>query len=243
MAERKAVPHAGKSDVQRFGTRSVFDQGLLEGVTPCILQGPTAGVDEAGRGCLAGPVVAAAVILPPDVELPGLADSKVLSAAQRAGLAVRIGLTAVAWGVGVVWPKEIDRIDILQATFKAMGRAAASLRVRPARLLVDGKFPVPEVQLRAVMGVRPLPSQRAVVDGDALIPCISAASIIAKTFRDTLMEKLDRRYPGYGFARHKGYGTREHMDALRRLGPCRLHRISFSGVRGEEGTVQQGTLL
>ncbi len=243
MAGKRAVLHAEQGDVRPYGGRFACEQGLLEGLVSCASRGPTAGVDEAGRGCLAGPVVAAAVILPPGSELPGLADSKTLSAAQRAGLAARIGLTAVAWGLGVIWPAEIDRIDILQATFRAMSRAAASLRVRPAHLLVDGKFSVPEAHLRVAMDVGPLPSQRAIVDGDALIPCISAASIIAKNFRDALMEKLDRRYPGYGFARHKGYGTREHMDALRCLGPCRLHRVTFRGVRAEKGAVRQGSLL
>lgn len=217
-------------------------QGFLDGTIRRAPEGPEAGVDEAGRGCLAGPVVAAAVILPSDASLPGLADSKTLSADQRAGLAARIGLVAVAWGLGVIWPEEIDRTDILRATFKAMSRAAASLRVRPSLLLVDGKFPVPEVLLQDAMAA-PLPRQKAVVHGDALIACISAASIIAKTFRDNLMEKLDRRYPGYGLARHKGYGTKEHLEALRRLGPCRMHRKTFRGVRTEAVALRQGSLF
>ena len=219
----------------------LVEQGFLSGAFRQRKSGLEAGIDEAGRGCLAGPVVAAAVILPPDADLPGLADSKVLSAPQRAGLAARIGMVAVGWGLGVVWPAEIDRTDILRATFKAMSRAVATLRNRPSRLLVDGKFPVPEAMLREALGGA-VPAQRAIVDGDALVPAISAASIIAKTFRDNLMEKLDIRYPGYDFAKHKGYGTREHLEALRRLGPCRMHRMTFKGVRPEAASLEQGSL-
>lgn len=242
MARKQTGFSARAAFATNVKLHSVGAQGFLEGTGRRAPEGPEAGVDEAGRGCLAGPVVAAAVILPSDVDLPGLADSKILSAGQRAGLAARIGLAAVAWGVGVIWPKEIDHTDILRATFKAMSRAAASLRVRPSLLLVDGKFPVPEALLQDVMGA-PLPRQKAVVDGDALIPCISAASIIAKTFRDNLMEKLDRRYPGYGFARHKGYGTKEHLEAIRLLGPCRMHRKTFRGVRTEAVALRQGSLF
>ena len=166
-----------------------------------------AGIDEAGRGCLAGPVVAAAVILPEGASIPGLADSKVLSPTRRDGLAAEIGTVALAWGIGVIWPPEIDRINILQATLKAMCHAAAVLKVRPKGLLIDGNQTVPELRF-AHWGWSPFPRQKSIVDGDALVPVISAASIIAKTFRDTLMDKLDRRYPGYGFARHKGYGSK-----------------------------------
>ncbi len=204
-----------------------------------------AGIDEAGRGCLAGPVVAAAVILPEDANIPGLADSKVLSPSRRDGLAAEIGTVALAWGLGVVWPSEIDRINILQATFKAMCHAASVLKVRPEALLVDGNQTVPEHLFR-MRGWKVAPVQKAVVDGDALVPSISAASIIAKTFRDMLMEKLDRRYPGYGFARHKGYGSREHLEALGRLGPSPMHRLTFRGVvrEKEEAPAQkQGSLF
>lgn len=187
-----------------------------------------AGVDEAGRGCLAGPVVAGAVILPGVYDLPGLTDSKKLTAQKRLTLEAGVKAQAVAWGLGVVWAGEIDRINILQATFRAMARAVAVLKVRPARLEVDGDKIIP-VHLLAFAGLE----QKAVVEGDALVPAISAASILAKTFRDRLMEKLDRRYPGYGLAGHKGYGTAEHLAALKKLGPCPLHRLSFRGVLPE----------
>lgn len=206
-----------------------------------------AGVDEAGRGCLAGPVVAAAVILPPDCDLPGLDDSKVLSPQARQELAPRIRECALAWGLGFSWPREIERVNILQATFAAMARAVAALRPAPpalAGLLVDGPHPIPGHVLRRILEpVRRDLAQRAVVDGDVLIPAISAASILAKTCRDALMERLDRRYPGYGLALHKGYGTAEHREAIRCLGPCRLHRRTFRGVRPDPPAEEQGSLL
>lgn len=178
-----------------------------------------AGVDEAGRGCLAGPVVAAAVILPRDSDISGLADSKVLKPEQREKLETRIKAGCSAWALGFSWPREIDRINILQASLTAMLRAVARLKVLPEYLLVDGN--------QAINTKIP---QKTVVDGDALIPVISAASIIAKTFRDRLLEKLDTRFPGYGLARHKGYATSEHYRALAELGPCPLHRLTFRGV-------------
>lgn len=181
--------------------------------------GIRAGIDEAGRGCLAGPVVAGAVILPPTYDLPGLTDSKKLSPRRRAVLAQAIKAQAVSWALGFSWPREIDRINILQATLAAMSRALLALRERPGLVLVDGNRPFPA----------PVPLQ-TVVGGDAIHPCISAASILAKTFRDELLERLDERYPGYGLAVHKGYGTREHLDALRRLGPSPAHRMTFRGV-------------
>ena len=199
---------------------------------PCA--GPVAGVDEVGRGCLAGPVVAAAVILPRQYNLPGLDDSKACTVATRQRLAPCIRACAVSWGLGVVWPARIDTVNILQATFEAMSSAVASLRVPPALVLVDGNAPVPAEVLappwRRAWGTQPLPGQRAIVGGDKSQPAISAASIVAKTFRDNLMAHLARRWPGYGFEAHKGYGTRVHRDALRRLGPCPLHRRTFRGV-------------
>jgi ribonuclease HII len=188
-----------------------------------------AGVDEAGRGCLAGPVVAGAVILPESFDLPNLTDSKKLTAERRAALEPAIKTQAVAWGLGVVWAAEIDRINILQATFKAMARAVAVMKARPSRLEVDGNKIIPSHLL-------PFPglSQKAVVEGDALVPAISAASILAKTFRDRLMERLDRRFPGYGLAVHKGYGTAAHCKAIAQLGPCPLHRLTFKGVLPEK---------
>lgn len=191
-----------------------------------------AGIDEAGRGCLAGPVVAAAVILPASCQIVGLADSKKLSARQRQSLLVRIRAESVSWAVGLVRPARIDGINILEAALEAMALAAGRLKKRPASLLIDGNKVIPaRVLERHWRSTLPLPTQKAIVDGDALVPVISAASILAKTFRDRIMEAMDRRWPGYGFARHKGYGTRAHYAALAEIGPCQQHRLSFRGVR------------
>lgn len=190
-----------------------------------------AGVDEAGRGCLAGPVVAGAVILPAIYDLPYLTDSKKLSAARRETLAPAIKAQAVAWGVGMAWPADIDRINILQATFLAMARAVRAMRLCPGALAIDGNKIIPATYL-AILDQAP--RQEAVVRGDATVPAISAASILAKTSRDRLMTVFDRQYPGYGFAAHKGYGAAAHLQALRRLGPCRLHRLTFRGVLPEK---------
>jgi len=177
-------------------------------------------VDEAGRGPLAGPVVAAAVILAADGELDGLADSKCLSAAQRERLAGEIRRSALAWAVAAASVAEIDRYNILQASLLAMRRAVARLSIVPQLALVDG-IHCPRLAVPA----------RGIVDGDARVPAISAASILAKVYRDHLMLRFDRRYPDYLFARHKGYATAAHLRALRRFGPCPLHRRSFSPVR------------
>lgn len=215
--------------------------GNLLAPSPAVAaKGLVAGIDEAGRGCLAGPVVAAAVILPDTYAIAGLNDSKVVPATRRAGMAAEIGAVALAWGLGVVWPWEIDRINILEATFKAMSRAVATLRIPPERLLVDGNKTIPSFWLRRETGHDW--HQKAIVDGDALVPVISAASIIAKVFRDNLMEKLALRYPNYGLEKHKGYGTQEHVTALVKLGPCRMHRLTFRKVRPESGN-EQGSLL
>ena len=187
---------------------------------------PLAGVDEAGRGCLAGPVVAGAVILPDDYDLPLLTDSKRLSPAKRMMLAAKIREQALAFGFGLAWPEEIDRINILQASLAAMRRAVDCLRLQPAFVAVDGPHAMPDWE-------RDFP-QQAVIKADLLIPAVSAASILAKTFRDRLMTALDRRYPGYGLAGHKGYGARIHLAALRQLGPCPMHRLSFKGVKPPE---------
>lgn len=204
-----------------------------------------AGIDEAGRGCLAGPVVAAAVILPAVYDLPGLTDSKALSVKARELLAPRIKACAVAWGLGVVWPRRIERINILQATFEAMSHAVGVLGVTPDRLLIDGNKTLPEAVLAPLWRARhtvALPPQRAIVGGDKSEDAISAASILAKTFRDRLMLHLARRWPGYGLEVHKGYGTRTHYEALRRLGPCPQHRLTFRGVLPASAAPRQGSL-
>jgi ribonuclease HII len=177
------------------------------------------GVDEAGRGPLAGPVYAAAVILDGKRRINGLADSKVLPAERREVLARRIKERAVAWAVASASVEEIDRINIFHASMLAMRRAVQQLGVQPEEAWVDGNH-APEFGCRA----------KAIVDGDALHPVISAASILAKTARDAEMRALHERYPGYGFDRHKGYATSEHLDALGRQGPCEIHRRSFYAV-------------
>jgi len=195
---------------------------------------PWAGLDEAGRGCLAGPVIAAAVILPENWKLEGLADSKVMTAESRDKLEPQIKAQSLAWGIGAAWPREIERVNILQASLLAMCRAVRSLRATPVFLAVDGNHPLP-LQME----------QKTVVGGDGLVPSIAAASVLAKTYRDRLLSILEKRYPGYGFARHKGYATQDHYQALGRLGPCRLHRLTFRGVAPETDpqNVQQGEQL
>ena len=178
--------------------------------------GLVCGIDEAGRGPLAGPVCAAAVILPEEYELPGLNDSKKLSPKARDALFDRILETAVAWGVGWADEKEIDRINILQATFQAMGRAFGQLDRAPDYAFVDGNRP-PQL---------PVPV-RCVVGGDGKYDCIAAASILAKVSRDRWMDEMDALYPQYGFLRHKGYPTKAHYEALAQFGPCPIHRRSF----------------
>lgn len=186
--------------------------------------GPVAGVDEAGRGPLAGPVVAGAVILDPDREIPDLADSKALSERRREMLAKDIRQGALAWSVAWADAHEIDQLNILQATFLAMRRAIIGLRVTPARVEVDGNR-LPDLRFggRRIDGA-------AIIGGDGLVPAISAASIIAKVQRDQMMCSLDAIYPDYGFRRHKGYGTAAHRDALGQHGPCPQHRRSFRPI-------------
>jgi len=189
------------------------------------LGGLVAGVDEAGRGPLAGPVVAAAVILHPDDHIDGLADSKKLSAARRGVLAHAIRTRSLSWAVGWADPAEIDEVNILAATMLGMRRAVKRLSVMPQSVLVDGNR-LPDL----VFGDTTIPGE-AIVGGDDKVAAISAASIIAKTTRDGIMEFLDLIYPQYEFARHKGYGTQVHMKALRDHGPCVHHRNSFAPVR------------
>lgn len=248
--------------------------------TPALLPGislsapslaDAAGIDEVGRGCLAGPVVACALLLPADCEIAGLTDSKKLTARRREELSPLLQAEALAFGLGVVEAARIDEINILQATFEAMAKAllamgrqlcqgkspdsrsehpsaATFLAALPRRLAVDGNKTIPAdvltrilvpaltedateaEQVRLMLSLHPPFSQTAIVGGDARVPAISAASVVAKVYRDHLMDELERRYPGYGFATHKGYGTREHKEALRRLGPCPEHRRTFRGV-------------
>lgn len=180
-----------------------------------------AGVDEAGRGPLAGPVVAAAVILHPDRDIDGLADSKQLTAADRLELAALIRARAVSWAVAWADTAEVDALNILYASMLAMRRAVGRLGVLPDHVVVDGNR-CPRLGSSC--------SVEAIVGGDDSVPAISAASILAKTWRDEWMARLALRYPGYGFERHKGYGTPGHLEALGRLGPCALHRRSFAPV-------------
>ncbi len=182
--------------------------------TPC-------GIDEAGRGPWAGPVCAGAVILDPKAMPDGLTDSKKLSPARRESLAVDIRAAAISFGLGWASPEEIDTLNIRQATHLAMRRAVAALAHAPNFALVDGN------DLPAGL---PCPG-RTLIKGDLTEPAISAASILAKTARDALMEEMEARHPGYGFAAHKGYGTPAHKAALTALGPCAIHRMSFAPVR------------
>jgi len=179
-----------------------------------------AGIDEAGRGPLAGPVVAAAVILPDRFDLPGLTDSKVLSEKQRDSLYPLIREQALAVGVGVASAAEIDRINILQATLLAMQRAVARLKIAPDHLLIDGITPLPTAI-----------SQQTLKKGDSRSLSVAAASVIAKVVRDRIMVSFDKVYEDFGFARHKGYGTRQHRQAIAEFGPCPQHRRTFGGVR------------
>ncbi len=184
-----------------------------------------AGVDEAGRGPLAGPVVAAAVVLDPDRPIAGLRDSKKLSPARRTQLALLIRERALAFGVGLASVEEIDTLNILQATLLAMRRALQALTVRPTRIIIDGNKAPHLADLFGDCRVETL------VRGDDLVPAISAASILAKTWRDAHMAELDLQYPGFGLARHYGYPTVAHLAALARLGPSPIHRRSFAPVR------------
>ncbi len=179
-----------------------------------------AGIDEVGRGCLAGPVVAAACILDPSVPLPkGIDDSKKLTAKHREEITAELKDKCIAFAVGQIEAEEIDRINILEATKKAMLLAIASLEPAADFLLIDA------LQLKQ----SPLP-QKAIIKGDSISASIAAASILAKTYRDALMVYYDTEFPAYGFAGHKGYGAAIHLSALREHGPCHLHRKTFSGV-------------
>ena len=186
--------------------------------------GLIAGVDEAGRGPLAGPVMAAAVILDEREPISGLADSKKLTARRREQLYVEIMAKALCCSIAEASVSEIDQLNILQATMLAMQRAVAGLRVRPGHVLIDGnRLPTLPMACEAVVG------------GDALVPAISAASILAKVTRDRWCAQVDAQFSAYGFAGHKGYGTAAHLEALRTHGPCAVHRQSFAPVRALAG--------
>lgn len=182
--------------------------------------GLIAGVDEAGRGPWAGPVVAAAVILDDTQPIKGLADSKKLSAKRRESLFEEIKAKSLCCCIAQASVEEIDRLNILQATLLAMKRAIEGLRLPPAKVLVDGNR-IPQV----------IYDIEAIVKGDAKVQTISAASILAKVFRDKLLSDLDLKYPEYGFLKHKGYGTKAHLQALEQYGPCPIHRTSFSPIK------------
>ena len=186
---------------------------------PWDVPGLVAGVDEAGRGPLAGPVVAAAVILDDLKPIPGLADSKTLSARQRERLSEAIHARALCFSVAQASVEEIDQLNILQATLLAMRRAVMGLRLKPNKVLVDGNR-LPTLEIMA----------EAVVQGDRKVPAISAASILAKVARDRWCLEIDAEYPAYGFAAHKGYGTAQHLEALKQNGATPWHRRSFSPV-------------
>lgn len=202
-----------------------FELALSEG------RGPVAGVDEAGRGPLAGPVVAAAVVLPSGLVIPGLDDGKKLVPDRRERVAALVRERALAWALGVVEVEYIEREGILAATYRAMRRAVVGLALRPSFLLVDGGV-LPGVEQ----------PQWGVIRGDALCCSVAAASVLAKVHRDAIMRELDTRYPGYGFARHKGYATRDHCAALARLGPSPCHRLSFLSSPRASGEDDEGEL-
>lgn len=178
-----------------------------------------AGIDEVGRGCLAGPVIAAAVILKKDLSIPGLSDSKKLTPKKRQEISDLIRSDALDWGIGIIGHEIIDEVNILQATRFAMHEAILKLQFRPDFLLIDAVV-LPDVDI----------PQQGILKGDSVSASIMAASIIAKVARDRIMDELDLQYPGYGFAKHKGYGTADHFKALEKFGPCPCHRRSFRGV-------------
>jgi ribonuclease HII len=201
---------------KRDRERKLFTERALWGAGFALV----AGVDEVGMGPLAGPVVAAAVVLPSDVSVDGVADSKRVPKAKRETLAELIQKSALGVGIGMVEVEEIDEINIYQAGLLAMRRAVSALPVTPNHLLIDSRR-IPECEIQ----------QTCVDDGDETVYSIAAASIVAKVHRDRLMRELDQRYPGYGFAAHAGYATAAHLQALKSLGPSPVHRRSFAPVR------------
>ena len=210
-----------------FVQRGAFEEESYAQGFKCV-----AGLDEVGRGPLAGPVVAAAVIMPRGFLSPDIKDSKLLTSSQRERLVPVIKQNAVCWGLGVVEVAEIDRFNILTASFLAMVKAYQALRPAADCILIDGNQMIPpELFGLGKTAAGFLPRQRAIVKGDRLCISIAAASIVAKVARDAIMAELDKSYPEYGFAGHKGYGCTAHLEALRRFGPSRVHRRSFKPVR------------
>lgn len=218
-AQLRAREHANQAEGRRLRHLLQFETALWKEGYRLI-----AGVDEAGIGPMAGPVVAGAVILPENYHLRQLDDSKKLTEAKREALAIQIKADAVSWAIGMAEVEEIDRINIYQAGLLAMRRAVESLGERPDYLLVDART-VPQCEI----------PQRGIIHGDALSASIAAASILAKTTRDRLMIELDREYPGYGLAIHKGYVTEAHLRAMRERGVLPIHRRSFRPVREAQG--------
>lgn len=216
----------GTEDMGRLEFRSYEEESYGRGYQEI------AGVDEVGRGPLAGPVVAAAVVLPRGYVHPEIKDSKLLTAKQRDKIAEVIRLEARAWGVGVATVAEIDRLNILQASLLAMVKALAALRVKVDCVLIDGNQTIPFNLFRAGrFSAGTSLYQRSIIKGDQRCVSISAASILAKVARDRIMARLDRKYPEYGFAGHKGYSCAAHFEALRKFGPSAVHRKSFRPVR------------
>ncbi|WP_368292737.1 ribonuclease HII [Dehalobacter sp. TBBPA1] len=202
-------------EIERIGKLLEIEKGLFaEGYSRI------AGIDEAGRGPLAGPVIAAACILPREFELPGLNDSKKLSEKKRRNLAEEIKKQAVAFALGSATPGEIDLLNILRATKLAMIRALENLKINPDYVIIDG---------RDMLNIDT--AQKAIIGGDGLSASIAAASILAKVTRDALMDEMHQIYPEYHFDQHKGYGTKLHMEVINRFGPCPIHRQSFSPIK------------
>ena len=212
---------------ERFELEKIRTENMLAFEKEYSMYAHICGIDEAGRGPLAGPVAAGAVILPREERIYGLNDSKKLSEKKREELFSQIQEHAAAWAVAMVGEDVIDRINILQATYEAMRQAVSRLGIQPDLLLNDA-VTIPGIEIRQI----------PIIKGDAKSASIAAASICAKVSRDRLMYEYDARWPEYGFARHKGYGTRQHMDAIREYGPCPIHRMTFiKNIIGDaEGT-------
>ncbi|MGE5398425.1 MAG: ribonuclease HII [Chitinophagales bacterium] len=217
-------------EISRLKSMLRFETALYEEGVDLI-----AGVDEAGRGPLAGPVVAAAVIMPPGLMISGTDDSKKLTPQKRYELVPQIKQSALSWAIAQVFPPYLDHINIYQATRQAMLKAISSLSIKPQHLIIDA-LKLPESGI----------SQTPLIKGDALSLSVACASILAKVERDNIMTNMEQLFPGYGFAKHKGYATKEHIAAIMRLGPSPIHRISFEPIKtivGGYGDANQGGLF